>query len=472
MSEVLWTGAEIKVALNADSHGDLPEALTGVSFDTRTLQPGDLFFAIKGDTSDGHAYVDRAFAAGSTLAVVARDYDTVAPGPLLRTTDTFVALNDLGRAGRNRTNARIAAITGSVGKTGTKEMLRLMLAQLGTVHASEKSYNNHWGVPLTAARLPRSVDYAVFEIGMNHADEITPLTRLVRSHVAIITTVVPVHMEHFGSVAAIAEAKAEIFFGLEPGGVAILNRDNEHYDLLATLAAERGVKSIVRFGQHGDANARLLSLDVIDGGSRISADIMDERIVYKLAAPGEHLAMNSLAALAGVKCLGGDVAQAAEALATFTAPQGRGAQSMRSCPGGSFLLIDESYNANPASMAAAFKVLANLPANHVQRRIAVLGDMLELGANAGDIHRALNTPIENCAIDAVFCAGVQMRALFDALDPKRRAGWAESSTDLKDALIQFVRPGDAITVKGSNGSRMGPLVDALKQEFPEAIGTE
>jgi UDP-N-acetylmuramoyl-tripeptide--D-alanyl-D-alanine ligase len=472
MGEVLWTGAEIQAALNADSQGNLPAELTGVSFDTRTLQPGDLFFAIKGDTSDGHAYVERAFAAGAPLAVVSRGYDGAAPGPLLRVADTFVALNDLGRAGRNRTKARVAAVTGSVGKTGTKEMLRLMLARLGAVHASEKSYNNHWGVPLTAARLPRSADYAVFEIGMNHADEITPLTHLVRPHVAIITTVVPVHVEYFGSTAAIAEAKAEIFFGLEPNGVAVLNRDNEHYDLLATLAMERGAGTIVRFGQGADTDARLLSLEVIEGGSRVSADILGERIVYQLGAPGEHLAMNSVAALVGVKCLGGDVAQAAEALAMFAAPQGRGAQSVRTCPGGSFLLIDESYNANPASMAAAFKVLASLSANRVQRRIVVLGDMLELGANTGDIHRALNTPIENCAIDAVFCAGVQMRALFNALDPKRRAGWAETSADLKDALIQFVKPGDAITVKGSNGSRMGPLVEALKQEFPEVIGTE
>jgi UDP-N-acetylmuramoyl-tripeptide--D-alanyl-D-alanine ligase len=404
------------------------------------------------------------------MAVVSRGYDGVAPGTLLRVPDTFVALNDLGRAGRNRAKARVAAVTGSVGKTGTKEMLRLMLSRSGTVHASEKSYNNHWGVPLTAARLAPSTDYAIFEIGMNHANEITPLTKLVRPHIAIITTVASVHAEHFSSTTAIAEAKAEIFYGLEPDGVAILNSDNEHFDLLAVRAALRGVGEIIRFGWGKKADARLLALEAANGGSRITADILGEQIAFYLSVPGDHLALNALAALAAVKCLGGNVKLAAEAMATFTAPPGRGTQSTHSCDGGNFLLIDESYNANPASMTAALKVLASLPAKQVQRRIAVLGDMLELGANTSEIHRSLKDPIEDCAIDAVFCAGPQMQALFDALPAEQRADWAENSAGLKDALLRFVKAGDAIMVKGSNGSRMGLLVEALKQEFPENTG--
>lgn len=472
MTEALWTGQEVKEALDAECDGALPSALTGVSFDTRTLQPGELFIAIKGDNSDGHAYLAKAFEAGATLAVISRDYNRPLTGPALRVADTFEALNALGRAGRNRAKGRIAAVTGSVGKTGTKEMLRLMLGGQGKVHASDKSYNNHWGVPLTAARLPADADYGIFEIGMNHAGEITPLTKLVRPHVALITTVAPVHIEHFGTTAAIAEAKAEIFLGLEPGGVVIINRDNEHFPVLAGRASERRAGEIVRFGRSPGADACLLSLAAVDAGSRIEADIFGTHLTYRLGAPGEHLAMNSVAALAAVKCLGGDVIRAAKALASFTAPQGRGAQSVRACPGGSFLLIDESYNANPASMLAALTVLASVPAARASRRIAVIGDMLELGPNGAGMHSALAKPIEDKGIDAVFCAGPQSAALFDALKPERRAAWAETSADIKDALLEFVRPGDAITIKGSFGSRMGLLVEALKEKFPEVNGAE
>jgi UDP-N-acetylmuramoyl-tripeptide--D-alanyl-D-alanine ligase len=472
MTETLWTGQEVKNALGVECDGALPSALTGVSFDTRTLAPGELFIAIKGDNSDGHAYLDKAFAAGAALAVISQGHDGPLAGPALRVADTFEALNALGRAGRDRAKGRIAAVTGSVGKTGTKEMLRLMLGGQGRVHASDKSYNNHWGVPLTAARLPADADYGIFEIGMNHAGEITPLTKLVRPHVALITTVAPVHIEHFGTTTAIAEAKAEIFLGLEPGGTVIVNRDNEHFRLLAGRASERRAGQIVRFGRALGAEACLLSLEPLDGGSRIEADILGTRITYQLGAPGEHLAMNSIAALAAVHCLGGDVIAAAAALANFMAPQGRGAQSVRACPGGNFLLIDESYNANPASMLAALTVIASLPDARATRRIAVLGDMLELGPNGADMHRALAEPIEAKGIDAVFCAGPQSAALFEALQPARRGAWAETSAGIKDALLDFVKPGDAITIKGSFGSRMGLLVEALKEKFPEMSGAE
>ena len=466
MADALWTGGELAEIFGPPSGGAMPEGITGISIDTRTLQPGELFFAIKGDRNDGHDYVARAFAAGASLAVVAETFEGNAAGPLLRVADTLEALNTLGRAGRERSKARIIAVTGSVGKTGTKEMLRLMLGALGRVHASDKSYNNHWGVPLSLARLPRDADYAVFEIGMNHAGEITPLAKLVRPHVAVVTTVAPVHLEFFTGVEAIAEAKAEIFLGLEGGGAAILNRDNDQFGLLAERAKERGAGRIVGFGTDASADARLATIEGGDGGSLIEADILGEPITYELGAPGDHLAMNSLAALAAVKLAGGSIESAAAALAGFGAPQGRGAQSVHRIAGGQFLLIDESYNANPASVGAALKVLGDVPSTRASRRIAVLGDMLELGDQSEALHVALAAPIKAAGIDSVYCCGTYMEALFDALDEAQQAGWSEDSDGLRDTLPASIRAGDAIMIKGSLGSRMGPLVNAIKDRFP------
>ncbi len=470
MAEALWELAELQKALGADAAGEAGNAITGVSIDTRTLQPGDLFFAIKGDNSDGHAYLDKAFEAGAALAVVSRDYAGEAPGPVLRVADTFAALNALGAAGRARSRAKVVAVTGSAGKTGTKEMLRLMLSRQGRTHASDKSYNNHWGVPLTAARLPRDADFAVFEIGMNHAGEITPLTQLVCPHAAIVTMVAPVHLEHFHAIEAIAEAKAEIFHGVGRDGAAILPRDSENYRLLAARARECGVGRVISFGRSPVAEVRLLSLAPKANGTAVEAEILGERLTFRLGAPGEHLAMNALAGLAAVEAVGASVLQAAAALAKFAAPAGRGAQSRRTVAGGSFLLIDESYNANPASMAAALAVLGGLPPSLARRRIAVLGDMLELGAEGTAMHRALAAPVESAGVDAVFASGPQMAALYRALPLGCRGAWAETSSGLTDALFEFIRPGDAIMVKGSNASRMGLLVENLKQHFPEAAG--
>ncbi len=464
MGEALWLRDELLTALRGDEVGVMPRAITGISIDTRTLQPGELFFAIKGERTDGHDYVDQAFAAGAALAVVGRDFRGDTTGPFIRVADTLEALNDLGRAGRARSKARIAAVTGSVGKTGTKEMLRLMFGQLGRVHASDKSYNNHWGVPLSLARLPREADYAVFEIGMNHAGEITPLTRMVRPHAAIVTTVAPVHMAFFKNVAEIAEAKAEIFRGLEPGGTAIVNLDNAFYCLLAERAGENGAGQIIGFGKDAHAVARLIRLSADDGGSSIEADILGERLAYRIGAPGEHLAMNALAALAAVKALGGDLGRASAALAEFGAPVGRGAQSTWPIAGGSVRLIDESYNANPASMAAALGVLGAVATG---RRIAVLGDMLELGSNSGEMHRALVKPIAAAGVDLVFCCGPDMRELYGALPAAQQGAWAATSADLKDRLLDALKPGDTVMVKGSLGSKMGLIVDALR-----SAGTE
>ena len=305
MAETLWTGEELGEIFGPPAGGAMPAGIAGISIDTRTLKAGDAFFAIKGERTDGHNFVAQAFAAGAALAVVAEDFEGKAAGPLFRVPDTLAALNQLAKAARARASGRIIAVTGSVGKTGTKEMLRLMLGALGRVHASDKSYNNHWGVPLSLARMPRDADYAVFEIGMNHAGEITPLTLLVRPHVAIITTIATVHMEFFASIEAIAEAKAEIFAGLEPGGAAVLNRDIAQFDLLAARAKAQGAGTIVGFGRDAEAEARLIALEAADGGSMIEAAILGEALTYQLGAPGEHLAMNSLAALAAVKLAGG-----------------------------------------------------------------------------------------------------------------------------------------------------------------------
>ena len=467
MTDPLWTRDELLSAMPGETVGTLPRAITGISIDTRTIQPGELFFAIKGERTDGHDYVDQAFAAGAALAIVGREFRGDVTGPFIRVPDTLEALNALGIAGRARSSARIVAVTGSVGKTGTKEMLRLMLGRLGAVHASDKSYNNHWGVPLSLARLPRDAAFAVFEIGMNHAGEITPLTKMVRPHAAIITTVAPVHMAFFKDVEEIAEAKAEIFQGLEKGGAAILNRDNAWFLLLAERARQNGAGAIIGFGTGEECEARLIKVVVESTGSTVEATLFGEPISYRMGAPGAHLAMNSLAALTAVKMLGGEVTKAAAALAGFGAPIGRGAQSLRDIAGGHLRLIDESYNANPASMAAALQVLATVAAG---RRIAVLGDMLELGAASADMHRALAEQVAAASVDLVFCCGPDMAALYEVLPPERRGAWAPDSAGLVQALTGALAAGDTVMIKGSLGSRMGLIVNAITDAFPPATG--
>jgi UDP-N-acetylmuramoyl-tripeptide--D-alanyl-D-alanine ligase len=471
MSDPLWTKRELLSVLPGEQVGAMPEAVTGISIDTRTTQPGELFVAIKGERTDGHHYIEQAFAAGAVLAVVGRTFRGDASGPFIRVPDTLEALNSLGQAGRARSPARIVAVTGSVGKTGTKEMLRLMLSRLRATHASDKSYNNHWGVPLSLARLPRDAAYAVFEIGMNHAGEITPLTRMVRPHAAIITTVGAVHIEFFDSVEGIAEAKAEIFRGLEPGGAAIVNMDNAFYPLLAARARENQAGRIIGFGKARGAEARLLALHPEQAGSAVEADILGQRVAFEIGAPGEHLAMNSLAALAAVTMLGGDAVMASAALAAFGAPAGRGAQSLLAIAGGTLLLLDESYNANPASMMAALAVLGELPPDKARRRIAVVGDMLELGTGAPAMHRELAGPVAAARVDKLYACGPNMRALYEVLPEPVRGAWAENSEALLDAVVAALRPGDAIMVKGSLGSRMGTVVQTLKQQFPPSADT-
>ncbi len=470
----LWTIDDMAAAMRAGKSAALPVDVSGLSIDSRSLAKGEAFFAIKGDNRDGHDFVEAALKSGAALAVVARDQcgRFAADAPLLIVTDVLEALRDLARAARARSHAKVIAVTGSVGKTSTKEALRLALGADGETHASAASYNNHWGVPLSLARCPASVKYAVFEIGMNHAGEITPLTKLVRPHVAIVTAIAPVHLEYFGSLKKIADAKAEIFAGLEPGGAVVLNRDNRQYTQLARAAEAAGVKRIVSFGASAKADARLVRHSLHAECSTVQARILGEPVTYKLGAPGRHLVLNSLAVLAAAAMVGADLALAALALNNLKPAAGRGVRATLRLPSGSALLIDESYNANPASMAAAIALLGHAPVGGHGRRIAVLGDMLELGAQGTALHRALAEPIEAAGVDLVFCSGPLMHALWEALPSGRRGGYAETAVGLEPAVLAAIRAGDAVMVKGSLGSKMGPIVKALERQFARPAALE
>jgi UDP-N-acetylmuramoyl-tripeptide--D-alanyl-D-alanine ligase len=469
----LWTLDAMATAMNAEHAGALPTDLSGISIDSRTLVKGEAFFAIQGENRDGHDFVDNALKSGAGLAVVARSQrERFSKAPLLVVPNVLEALRQLGRAARARSHAKIIAVTGSVGKTGTKEALRLALSADGETHASVASYNNHWGVPLSLARCPASAKYAVFEIGMNHAGEITPLTKLVRPHVAVITGVEPVHLEYFGSLENIADAKAEIFAGVEPGGAAVLNRDNAQFTRLAAAARLAKIERVVSFGEESDADARLLRLSLQADSSTIEANILGQAVTYKLGAPGRHLVLNSLGVLAAVALVGADLALASLALNNLKAAPGRGARTVLAVPRGTALLIDESYNANPASMRAAIALLGQAPISKRGRRVAVLGDMLELGPSGAEMHRTLAEAIEAAGIDVVFCSGPLMRALWEALPSRVRGGYADEAAGLEPMVVGAIRSGDAVMVKGSLGSKMGPIVRALEKQFPKQVALE
>jgi UDP-N-acetylmuramoyl-tripeptide--D-alanyl-D-alanine ligase len=468
MSGTLWTFDALLDATGGRPVGPAPTQIDGISIDSRTIRPGEAFFAIKGDRFDGHEFVARALAAGGATAVVSEEKLASLgriTGSMVVVRDVLAALGDLGRAARARTAAKIVAVTGSVGKTSTKEMLAHVLGAQGKVHASSASHNNHWGVPLTLSRLPPDADFAVFEIGMNHAGEITPLAAMVRPHVALITGVEPVHLEYFPDVEAIARAKGEIFSGIVAGGAAVLNRDNPHFELLRDLAQTRGVSRIASFGTHGDADARAEAMELLPSQSDVTARIFGIRFSYTLGAPGAHIVQNSLGVLATVALLGGDVEAAGEALATIEPPQGRGARSAILIGDGRATLIDESYNANPASMRAAIALLGQTGPGRGGRRIAVLGDMLELGPGEGALHAELAGSLEKAHADRVYLAGPRMAALWEVLPQKVRGAYRQSAAELLPILAEELAAGDVIMVKGSNASRLGPLVADLKERF-------
>ena len=464
----LWTSEAIQAAMRAEINGVLPEAISGISIDSRTLAPGDAYFAIKGAVHDGHAFVDAALKAGAALAVVERAQRAKFPSdaPLLIVEDVLAGLVDLARASRARLQGQVIAVTGSVGKTSTKEALLHVLSAQGETHASAASFNNHWGVPLSLARCPATARFAVFEIGMNHAGEITPLVKMVRPHVAIITTVEPVHLEFFSGIEAIADAKAEIFEGVEPDGAAVLNRDNAQFDRLSRRAKACGISRIVSFGADKKAEARLIDLSLHATCSAVHAEILGHEVTYKLGTPGRHMAMNSLAVLAASSLAGADLALASLSLSQLVPAAGRGVRQTLNLPGGDITLIDESYNANPASMAAAISVLGKAQIGPQGRRVAVLGDMLELGATGAELHAGLNDAIKTNHVDLVYCCGPLMRNLWDALSTGKRGGYADSAANLEAQVLAAIRAGDAIMVKGSFGSKMKTIVTALEKRFP------
>lgn len=465
---IIWTAKEAAAATGGQFRGGGWTA-SGVSLDTRTLQKGELFVALKGDARDGHDFVKDALAKGA-VCVVSRIPDGVdQDAPLLVVKDTFTALQDLGRAARHRAGAKIIAVTGSVGKTGTKEMLAAVFGALGQAHASKASHNNHWGVPLSLANMHAGCDYGVFEIGMNHSGEITPLSQMVKPDVAIITTVAGVHMEHFESVRQIADAKAEIFDGMDHNSAAILNRDNEWFSHLKAKAETRGVK-VYGFGEHAEADARLIECLEAANGSRIRANIGGEDVSFTLLIPGRHIALNALAVLLSAKLSGGDVRRAARALEKIQPVAGRGLREYIDIgdPKNPVTLIDESYNASPVAMRAAFKVLALIDPGRGGRRIAVLGDMLELGKDGPKQHADLALPLQAADVQLVYTCGPLMKNLHDALPQDRRGAHGRDSMELASIVPEVLTPGDVVMVKGSHGSKMGTVVEALRT-YPEKL---
>jgi UDP-N-acetylmuramoyl-tripeptide--D-alanyl-D-alanine ligase len=448
----LWLPADMLTATGGMLRA--PFSATGVSIDTRTLRPGDLFVALLGENADGHAHVAAALAAGAAGAMVHTLPDGVHDdAKLLMVGDTLAGLRGLAAFARARFGGRLAGITGSVGKTTTKEMLRRMLTPQGKTWAAAASHNNHWGVPLTLARLPADAAFGIVEIGMNHAGEIGPLARLARPHVAVITAVEAAHIGYLGSLEAIADEKAAILEGLEPGGMAVLPGDSP---LLARLLGENVPH--VLFGEGASAAVRLCAVHADAEGSDIVIGAGGRELALRLGAPGRHMAMNATAALAAAAALGADMARAAADLAGFAAVAGRGARREIPAPGGTALLLDESYNASGASVRAALAVLGLQPA---ARRVAVLGDMLELGEAGWAEHAALAPAIAANA-DLLFACGPLMRAPYDAIPPEQRGAHAADSAALAPIVAEAVRAGDAVLVKGSLGSRMARIVTALQ----------
>lgn len=470
MRTPLWRLDELIAAIGGRPVGPDAGTITGLSIDSRTIEEGDAFLAIQGERFDGHDYVGPALAYGASVAIVGQGKLArlgKITGPLLVVDNVTAALRDLAVAARRRTDAKVIAVTGSAGKTTTKDMLRLALASSGAVHSAPASFNNHWGVPLTLARMPQSAAYGVIEIGMNHPGEITDLVGLVRPHAAIITTVAAGHLSAFASVEEIARAKAEIVTGVVPGGAVVLNRDNRHFELLAALAREAGVTRIISFGEDAEADVRLEDAQLGPAGSEVQAQIGGRRIRYGLSVPGAHIVANSLAVLAAVEAVGADVEAAAAALGAFTAGAGRGERVLLRLDEGSALMIDESYNANPASMEAALAALGRaMPRGG--RRIAVLGDMLELGESEAELHIGLAEPIHRASVDRVYLVGRRMQTLWDVLPPDRRGVYAETASDLALVLAEELGPGDVVMIKGSNGVRMRDVVGALKERYGQS----
>ncbi len=461
---IVWTAAEAAAATGGSIAANWH--VSGVSIDSRTVKKGELFIALQGHRYDGHEFVTTALARGATAAVVTRIPDgIVSVKSLLIVEDTRVALESLARQARVRSTSRVVAITGSVGKTSTKEMLRLVLAEQGLTHVSEDNLNNHLGVPLTLARMPAATDFVVLEMGMNHAGELSTLSRLARPNVGVITTVEAVHLESFTSMRGIADAKAELFTGMKRNGIAILNRDSKHFDYITRNAIDHGIKYIYSFGYHCDSDFKLYNCHMTNEGTLVRASILDQPAAYSLSTYGSHWAINSLAVLATVHAVGGHVSRAASALEKVQPLPGRGARLklLVTADCGSIEVIDESYNASPVAVRAAMEVLGAAHPGPGGRRIAVLGDMLELGESAAALHAELADSVLSNKIDLVFTAGPLMAYLHTALPPERRGRHAVNTAVLATHVVAATRPGDVVLVKGSACSRTGVILTALQR---------
>jgi UDP-N-acetylmuramoyl-tripeptide--D-alanyl-D-alanine ligase len=460
MTEVppLWTSEEVAKLTGGVSSTNWHA--TGISIDSRTTEPGDLFIPISGPNFDGHNFIKNALMKGAVASITSRPLENISKDTnLLQVTDTVKALSEMGRGRRTRANAIVIAVTGSVGKTGVKEALGKLLSEQGQTSYSIGSYNNHFGVPLSLARLPKNADYGVFELGMNHAGELTQLSKLVSPNIAIITTVDIAHSEFFHSTDDIARAKAEIFLGLKHGGVAILNRDNQYFSLLRSAALSAGAGNIIGFGRHKESDFKLTGYTANSWGSYVNACFKDEDFKYQLSMPGQHWVYNSLAVLAAIHAAGANTHAAAKSFAKITAFKGRGQTHSIPIQDQHFELIDDSYNACPISVSAAIEVLSFLTPKFNGRRICVFGDMNELGDNSTELHNTLADKIYDAQVDFVYTVGPQMERMCDQLNSKIKVAHAERSEDLIQPLLHLIEPGDILLIKGSANLKMHKVVD-------------
>ena len=460
----LWSAAEIGQALTAPTKGAWEAER--VVIDSRKIKSGDLFVAIKGENHDGHAFVEASFEKGAVAAIVSQNIEI--SRPLVEVPNTFEALQMLGKASRKRARAKIAGVTGSVGKTSCKEALKLALGAVGSVYATEGNLNNHFGVPLTLANMPGEVDFAVIEMGMNHAGEITPLSEMTQPHVAIIVSVEAAHLEFFDSVAAISDAKSEISAGLVKEGTLILPRDNPHFERMQAAAKNNYKVSKIRtFGEHKEADYKLTSYAPDATGSTIEAEIHGVPVRFRIGAVGKHWAVLMMGVLAVVEHLGADLPNAMQALERFTEQKGRGASEVFPWREGNIVLVDDSYNASPASMRAAFARLAEMSGK--RRKIAVLGDMLELGDASAGLHRGLAEDLTRHGIQLVFASGTNMKMLYQGVDATMRGAYAEQADMLLEPLMAKLEPGDIVLLKGSHGSGTYKLAEKLQDRLKNAV---
>lgn len=446
--KVLWDSNKVDEAIGSTS--SRPWACSGISIDSRTIEKGDLFVALTGENGNGHSFLPDAIKQGAAAAFVSQEVEAALP--IVQVTDTLKALERLGIAARERSNALRIAVTGSVGKTSTKDALKTIFKDQGLTHGSVSSYNNHWGVPLTLARMPQDTQFAVFEVGMNHANEIRPLSHMIKPQLTVITSIADAHTEFFRSTEDIAQAKAEIFEGMEAGGLALLNRDNPYFELLSRLAQKQNLQ-VYGFGKSKEAEFRLLSWEKFTNNSKVVAEIGGKKFSYVVPFPGMHWIFNSLAVLGTAYLAGANMKKAIASFTKIEIPPGRG-----KCHIGKFTIIDESYNANPASMRAALAVLGH---SGKGRKIAVLGDMRELGESARAQHEALLEPLLENNVDIVFCCGPLMAYLYERLPSSLRGGYAPTSLELIPLVLKNIEVGDIISVKASLGTQVKPIVDAL-----------